>query len=120
MEQRAGVAVPDQRPQRDLDDGIRAVLAEAALGAAGLAVLGGIFPLIAKVQQRGHVGVGDKDDIAAPAAVAAVRPAGRHIFFPVEADVAIAAAARPDPDLRNIYKHIFSSFSRCVSFIISV
>ena len=38
-------------------------------------------------------------------AVAAVRPAGGHIFFPVEGHRAVAAPAADDRDPHLIYKH---------------
>ena len=105
MDESPGLPILDEGPPGDLDDQIGPVLAEAALGAALFSVGGHIFPLVAEVQQGGHVVVHHKDDVAALAAVAPVGPAGRHIFFPVEADVSIAPAPGLDPDFRNIYKH---------------
>ena len=45
-----------------------------------------------------------KDDAAAPAAVTAVRSAGRHILLPVEGHRAVSAVAGADGDLRGINK----------------
>ena len=74
-----------------LDDQIFAVLAAAALALPVLAVRRGIFALVAEVHQRGQVVVDAQDDGAAVAAVAAVRAARGHVFFPVEGHRAVAA-----------------------------
>ena len=50
------------------------------------------------------MGVHPQDDIAPPAAVAAVGAAGGHILLPVEGDGAVAAAARPDRDAGGVNK----------------
>ena len=43
-------------------------------------------------------------NISAPAAVAPVGAAGRHIFLPVEGDHTVSPVARADGDLCGIYK----------------
>ena len=53
--------------------------------------------------------VHNKDDVAALTAVTAVGAAGGDIFFPMEADLAVAALTGFDPDFCNIYKHGFPS-----------
>ena len=77
------------------------LFAIAAATAAIFPALGGIFALIAEIRQGGEVVVHLKDNIAAPSAVAAVRPAGGHIFFPMERNGSIAAFARFDADFCN-------------------
>ena len=68
-----------------------AVLAAAALALSVFAVRRGIFALITEIHQRGQVIVDAQDDRAAVAAVAAVRAACGHVFFPVEGHRAVAA-----------------------------
>ena len=68
------------------------------------AVSGAGFSLVAEVHQGGHVPVDLKDDAAAPAAVAAVGSACRHILLPVEGHRAVSAVAGADGDLRGINK----------------
>ena len=44
-----------------------------------------------------------QDDRAASAAVAAIRPAGSHIFFPVKGDNAVAAVALSMKDVAMLH-----------------
>src|SRR5947207_7947303 len=74
--------------------GAMAVLAHAVTAAARLEVL-----LVAVVDQRIETVDTFGDDIAAAAAVAAVRPAEFDEFFPPERDAAFAAVAGTDVDL---------------------
>ena len=99
-----GGGVPDDGAPGDPQDQVRAVSAGATLAAAVCAVGGGVLALIAEVHQGGHMIVHRDHHVAAPAAVAAVRAAGGHIFLPVEGDHAVAAVAGADGDLRGIYK----------------
>ena len=99
---------------RHADDQIGAILALAAVAAAVFARSGDIFLLIAEVHQGGEVVVHLEDDRAAAAAVAAVRPAGGVVLLTVEADLAVAALAGDDLDLRNVNKHWLSSFPKGV------
>ena len=92
----AGVRVADDRSGRDAQHNALAVLARAALGAAGSAVAGGELALVAEVHQRVHVRVGAEDDVAAAPAVAAVRASGRDVLLAVEGDGAVAALAGLD------------------------
>ena len=89
---------------RHADDEVVGVGAALALGAAVLAVGGGVFALVAEIHQRRKVVIGHKKDVAAAAAVAAVRPAGRDVFFAVEGHGAVAAFAGVQPDRRGINK----------------
>ena len=107
MDQFAGLRIPDQGPPGHFDDDVGAVFAAAALAGAIVAVGRHILALHAEIQQGGQVVIHLKDHIAALAAVAAVRAAGRHVFFPVEGHGAVAALAGFDKDFSNIYKHNF-------------
>ena len=51
-----------------------------------------------------HALGGEELHVPAAAAVAAVRPAGLHEFLPVEGDAAVAAVARLDRDVDDVYK----------------
>ena len=88
----------------DLDDEGCAVLAGAVLACAVAAVFGHVLALVAEVHQGGHAGVGLDDDVAAPAAVAAVGTAVGDILFPVEGHCAVAAGTGTDQDAGGINK----------------
>ena len=59
-----------------------------------------------------QIGVGDEDDVAAAAAVAAVRPALGDELLASEAEAAVAAAARLDADADAIVEHAHSAHPR--------
>ena len=83
--------------QRELDVGAvraRAVLAHA-VGAAGRPEM----LAVAVVDQGIELGVDPRDDMAAAAAIAAVRPAARDVLLPPETDAAVAAVAGAHVDL---------------------
>ena len=86
------------------DDQVIGVLAFLAGTAAIFAIGGGILALIAEVHQGGQVWVRLEHDVAAAAAIAAVRAASRDELFAVEADRAIAALAGVQPDGCDINK----------------
>ena len=94
----------DHRAYRHFDDHVRAGLARAAVGQAVHAVFGEELALEAEVHQRVHALGGKELHVPATAAVAAVRAAGLHVFFPVEGDAAVAAVARLDRDVDDVYK----------------
>ena len=79
-------------------------LSRAALAHAVLSVAGNVFSLVAEVHQGGHVPIRPDDNIAAPAAVAAVGSARGHVFFPVEGNRSVAAVPGRDPDRRFVNK----------------
>ena len=99
-----GLGVPDQSTPGNADDHIRAVLAGFSGTLTVHAVGGHVLTFIAEVHQGGQIVVHLQDDGAALAAVAAVRAAGRHIFFTVERYHAIAAVAGPDRDTGFVNK----------------
>ena len=101
----AALGVFDHRSHRHLDDQVRRALAVAAVAAAVLAVLRHKLALILEIHQRVDVLAALQHDVAAPAAVAAVRSARRHKLFPVEGHRAVAAGACLYPDGRFIDKH---------------
>ncbi len=86
------------------DDQVFGVAALLPGTAAVFAVGGVVLALVAEVHQGGQVVVRHKDDVAAAAAVAAVRAAGCHEFFTVEADGTVAALACVQPDGSGIDK----------------
>lgn len=77
-------------------------MAEAC--AALAALVGGVLALITEVHQSGEVVVHDEDDVAAPAAVAAVRAASGHELLTMEAHCAVAALAGMEPDGGDVDK----------------
>ena len=86
------------------DDQVVSVLAFLAGTAAIFAIGGGILALITEIHQGGQVWVRLEHDVAAAAAIAAVRAASRDELFAVEADRAIAALAGVQPDGCDINK----------------
>ena len=58
-----------------------------------------------EMQQRVYLAVGDQEHVAAPAAVAAARPAAGNVFFPAERETAVAAVPRFDQDARFVDEH---------------
>lgn len=60
---------------------------------------------VAKVGKRNEMIVHLKNDITAFAAIPAIWPTGRNIFFTAEGNSAVAPVTRFYPDLCNIYKH---------------
>ena len=94
---KTALCVLDHGAQRHLDDQIFGIFAVAQACAALAALRGHILAFIAEIHQSGQMIVRHKDDVAAPAAVAAVRAACGHEFFAVEAHRTIAALARMEP-----------------------
>ena len=58
----------------------------------------------AVIDEGADLTVGQKDDVAALAAVPPVRPPPRHVLFPAKADAAFASAAGLDRDLYFVNK----------------
>lgn len=101
---KTALGVLDDRPQRHLDDEVLGILAVAEACAALAALVGGVLALITEVHQSGEVVVHDEDDVAAPAAVAAVRAASGHELLTMEAHSAVAALAGMEPDGGDVDK----------------
>ena len=76
-------------------------------GCSVAAVAAGKASLVSECEQRVDVIVAERDDIAASAAVAAVRSAARHELLAASADAAIAAIAATYVDKYLVY-HILS------------
>ena len=108
---RCGIA--HDRTARDLNDEVLAALAGAARALPVLTGCRSIFALVAEVHQRGEVVVHAQDDIAALAAVAAIRAARGDIFFAVEGNGTIAAVTGLHRNLDFINKHRDSPSGLC-------
>ena len=104
---RIGICIPNLRPDGHAYDYILAVRAMLESGHAVAAVAAGKSSLVSKCEQRVDVLVAERDDIAASAAVAAVRSAARHELFAPSADAAISAIAAAYVDKYLVY-HILS------------
>ena len=94
LEQMPVLGVEDDRAGRNGEDQVFGRRAVAVVAAAAVAAVG--LPLLA-MGQRGEAidaFLGQEDDAAAVAAVAAVGPAARNVLLPAEAEAAVAAAAR--------------------------
>ena len=87
------------RAGRQLQHDVGAFAAGAVLAFAVAALLGLEMLLVAVVEQRVQIGDAFDDNVAAFAAVAAVRTAELDELLPPEADAAIAAIARTHIDL---------------------
>ena len=107
-----------------LDDGsfryfqhqILAALAVAAALAALFPVSCRKLPLMSVIHQRIQALIDFKDQIAAVAAVAAVRSSICYIQFPPEAAVSIAALSRPDHDFCSVRKHTYSPITKTLIY----
>ena len=105
LEHVAVFGVDDDRAGRHLDDQILGVAAVAIASRCRARRVGA--PLFA-MRERGEpidARLGDHDDAAAVAAVAAVGPAARHVLLAAEAHAAVAAAAGFDFDGDAIDEH---------------
>ena len=99
------MGVPDHRALGDLDDEIFTPLAAHAPAQAVGPGGGNVLALIAKIQQGGEVGIDVQHHTAAVTAVASVRTACGHIFFPVEGHGPVAATASAHGNAYFIYEH---------------
>ena len=101
----AVLGVDDDRAGRHADDEVLGTAAVAVRAAAVLAALGP--PVLAMRERRQAVDarLGHHDDAAAVAAVAAVRPAARHVLLAAKAHAAVAAPAGFDFDGDAIDEH---------------
>ena len=104
----AGAAFPHHSALGNTDHQVLPGFAGAPFGASILPPAGKVPLAVLKIYQAAEVGIRHKIDVPAPAAVAAVRSPGRHIFFPVEGDLAIASIPGLNGDSRFIYKHHYS------------
>ena len=84
--------VEDLRAERHVHDGVVPAPARHALALAVHAALAAQVPAEAERREIAHVGIGEQDDIAAVAAVAAVGPALGHELLAPERDAAVATA----------------------------
>ena len=105
-DQPSGLVVVKQGAAGHLNHAVRPGPAEAAVRPAVLPRFRGVFPLIPEIRQGIQAVVGHEYHVAAPAAVAPVRPACRDIFLPAEAHRPVATAAGLDRDHRFIDKHV--------------
>ena len=99
----------------------REILALLAVFARALTVhagLSNVFALVAEVHQCRHVVVDDEDNVAAVAAVTAVRAACGDIFFAVERHRTVTALTGAAENARLINKrccHVGTSLKSCYS-----
>ena len=104
MDDRVGRRVAHKSPAGNFDIQGLSVFAIAALVHSVGAVSGNVFAFIAKVHQRRHIVIHNKDNVAAFSAIPAIRAAGRHIFFPMKRNRSIAAFSGVYADARFINK----------------
>ena len=93
----ARLGVVDDRSAGYVDDDVVAVLTEAASAGAALAVAGKYVAAVFQRQERPHVGVAAKYDVAAASAVATVGASLGDVFGAVKvarAGAALAGAAK--------------------------
>src|SRR5690606_19535668 len=79
--------------RRNLDDEIPPPAPVPVAALAVLAVFRPVVGLVAEIDERAQARVHLQNDVAAPAAVAAVGPAHGHVLFPAKADDPVAAVA---------------------------
>ncbi|MPM63756.1 hypothetical protein SDC9_110639 [bioreactor metagenome] len=97
-------SVPYDGAAGDFKDERFSVFSAGAFAGAIGSVFGRVFTLISEIHKSGHVVVDRENHVAAPAAVTAVRAAGRHIFFPMEGNGAVAARPRFHRDVSRVDK----------------
>ena len=111
-DQRLAVLLEHLRARRQLQHHVGAAGAGAVLAHAMAALLRLEVLLVAIVEQRVEVRHAFEDDVAAFAAVAAVRSAELDIFLAAEADAAVAAVTGAHIDLGFIEELHFRALSR--------
>ena len=94
----AALVVVDERPRRHAQHEVGAARAVLVLATPVLAALGAQRLRVGEVEERREAGVDAQHDVAAVAAVAAARPAARHVLLAPEAGAAVAAVAGLDAD----------------------
>ena len=87
------LGVENQRAGRDVDDQIVAAESGHFLAHAGLAAFGLPMMPAGEIEQGVLVRIGDEDDAAAVAAVAAVGAALGDVFLAAEGDASVPAVA---------------------------
>ena len=95
----------DLRADRDAELDVAAVRAVLARAASVLPAPGLDQPAPPQGREIAQRRVGDQDDVAAAAAVAAVRPALGHVLLAAEATVAVAALAGLDANPGPVVEH---------------
>ena len=103
-DQRLAILGEDLRAWRQLQHHVGAAGAGAVLPHAVAALLCFVMLLVAVIEQRVQIGHAFEHDVAAFAAVAAVRAAELDELLPPETDAAIAAVARAHKNLGLIEK----------------
>lgn len=88
-------------------------MAILVLDIAILAILGLEFAMIAKIQQGIHIGINDKDNITATAAISTGRAAIRYEFLTAERGLAMTTIARFDDNTVLSINCMIASFFHC-------
>ena len=104
-----GFRIAEHRSARDGNDEVRPAFSRKFAARAVHPGRRDELAAVFEIQQRVGAVVHGEHDVAAAAAVAAVRPALRHVFFPAEGDAAVPAVAGLDIELYLIEKHSVSS-----------
>ncbi|OQA37974.1 MAG: hypothetical protein BWY52_03316 [Chloroflexi bacterium ADurb.Bin325] len=104
-QQKAGLDIARHGPDGHAEDQILALGAGLVLAAAGRAVGRAVVNLLMKRQQRADVGGRLQIHVAAPASVAAARPAARHVRLAAKRHHAVAAVAGLDKNPGLIQEH---------------
>ena len=102
-----GIELADNRSEGNPQDKVGAVGAVAFCTLAVGAALGAEVVLVAVIDERRELGVGNHHDVAAVAAVAAVGAALRDKRLATEGHAARSAVAALDIDMREIGESIF-------------
>ena len=101
----AGVGIVDDRPDRDLQDNVRAL----APGPVGTFAVASALRLVLGIEAEVDKGVvalaGFHDDVAAAAAVAARGPAARYELLAAEGEASVAAVASLYADIGFVDEH---------------
>jgi hypothetical protein len=115
-DQPVALRVVYQRAHGHADDDVLRLSAGLLLASALFSALGKIVLLVPEVDERAELAVGQDDDVASFAAVAAVGSAARHIRLAPEADATLPSVARFNVYFDPVYKigHCWTeAFSLC-------
>ncbi len=91
LQQVATTGVPDQCAERNPNDRVGTASAGLQLALSMSAAFGLPVSMAGQMAEAGDVAVGTNDDVAAVAAVAAVRPTARNVRLPPEAEASVSA-----------------------------
>ena len=102
----SGFRFADKGSHRNFYNKVRCGFSGHIAAGTVFAVFGNIAFFVFEINKAGNVGVADKNNVSAFAAVTAVGTAGVYIFFTMECNCAVAAVSGLYSDFCGIDKHL--------------